>query len=195
MATKRIDMAATKRLREILAMYNEKEMMEKKCMEYATKMGGMPKSTIPKRTFKEVLKSKDKEGDIQLDAHCWCEDEEGNVVFDPNYEKFDYTKKLFNLTNETCYKKFDTLLQKLCFKSVEKQVQKVFDEVREQVDKETNRDVAKIIINHIEEGGEQFFNQCFSAGIAYKTCNPSVNLVCGSAGWIGKDGEPHWEYG
>ena len=171
--------------------------MERYVLDFAKKNNIiMPKSTIPKRTFKEVLKSKDKEGDIQLDAHCWCEDKEGNVVFDPDYDdKFTLTKEMFNLTNEKCYKKFDPLLQKLCFKSVENQIQKVFNEVGEQVDEETNRNIAKEILDHIEEGGEQLFNHCFSAALAYKMCNPSVNMVCGSAGWIGKDGEPHWEYG
>ena len=167
--------------------------MEKKCMEYATKIGGMPKATIPLRTFKEVLKSRDNEGDVQLDAHCWCEDNEGNIVFDPNYEKFDYTKKLFNLTNEKCYKKFDPLLQKLCFKSVDKQTKKIFNQVREE--KETDMNIAKEILDHIEEGGEDFFGNCFVSALAYKMCNPSVNMVCGSAGWFGKDGEPHYEFG
>ena len=88
---------------------------------------------------------------------------------------------------------FDNLLQIICLKSVKNQINKIFEELRE--DEETNRVVAKKIINHIEEGGENFYGNCFIAAIAYKMCNLSVKLVVGSAGWIGKDGKPHWEYG
>jgi len=38
-------------------------------------------------------------------------------------------------------------------------------------------------------------NCCFLFAYCYKLLNPDVELVCGSMGWEGVDGEPHYEWG
>ena len=155
------------------------------------------KSTETKTMWKEVYRGKGKIGEPSLDAHCWCE-LNGEVVYDPKYEDHKLTQKLYNLTNKTIYKKFDPLLQKLCFKAVNdaKHINIYYDQVKELIKKEnkiiiTDEFVSEYIIDNVKE----FYNSCFLVAYAYKQLNPNVELVCGSMGWVGKDGEPHWEFG
>jgi len=173
-------------------MNGQMKQMEHYILAFAKSIGGMSKSTIPKTTFKQILKGKNEDGEPRLDAHCWCEDDLGNVVYDPYYEE-ELSKEMFNLTDEKCYNKFEPLLQKICLKSVSNHINMIFENCRK--DKQTDIEVSKDILKYIEEGGQDFYGNCFFVAKAYKMCNPSVNIVCGSAGRIGKDGQPHWEYG
>ena len=168
------------------------DMMEMS-VKFAEMMGGMPKSSTPKTTYKEILKSKDENG-VSLDAHSWCEDEFGNVVFDPGYDdEEELTKRMFNLTDEKVYKAFEPMLQKICLKATEKQKNYMFKKIAEVNNFDNELETAKRIVFLAEKG--QLFGNCFIVAQAYKICNPFVNVVVGSAGWKGKDGEPHYEYG
>ena len=92
--------------------------MEKQLAKLAKQNGGMPKSSIPKTTFKEIVKKESGITGVSLDAHCWCE-LNGEIVFDPEYpEQEQITKDMFNLTDKKCYKKFDPLLQTLCWRAI-----------------------------------------------------------------------------
>ncbi len=44
-------------------------------------------------------------------------------------------------------------------------------------------------------GSQDCPNRCFLFAYCYKLLNPDVELVCGSMGWEGEDGEPHYEWG
>ena len=52
-------------------------------------------------------------------------------------------------------------------------------------------EISKILIDTIPD----WYGNCFLIARAYKHLNPEVELVCGSAGWVGFDGIPHYEYG
>ena len=153
---------------------------------------GRTKSSIPKTTYKEILKSKDSDG-VSLDAHSWCEDSDGNILYDPDYDaEFRFTKVLFNLTDKKVYKKFDPILQKICFKATKKQVDDLWDLLKRLGDC-SDKDTAKTILKLAENG--KLFGDCFIVAKAYQTLNPDAKIVCGSFGWIGYDGCPHYEYG
>ena len=159
--------------------------------EIAAMFAELPKSSIPKTTYKEILKSKDSDG-VSLDAHSWCEDSDGNILYDPDYDaEFKLTKRIYNLTDKKVYKKFDPILQKICFKATKKQVDNMWDlyKLLGGSDKQTAKEILKLA-----ESGK-LFGDCFTVAKAYQTLNPDAKIVCGSFGWIGYDGCPHYEYG
>ena len=163
----------------------------------------LKKSTEPKTLFKDIYISKN-----SLDAHCWCE-KNGEVVFDIDYHDRDSkTKKLFNLTDKKIYKKFDPLLQKLCFKSLEAHIEECFKSTEKQFEKMCNEEnikkkdlntkpcmLKKLYAEILLAGSQDCPNRCFLFAYCYKLLNPDVELVCGSMGWEGVDGEPHYEWG
>tara|TARA_A100001201_G_scaffold132496_1_gene119114 strand:- start:584 stop:1084 length:501 start_codon:yes stop_codon:yes gene_type:complete len=166
-------------------------------MENIMKAFTFNKSTEPKTKWKEIYGGKGKIGEPVLDAHCWCE-LNGEVVYDPKYEEHKITQKLYKLTNKTIYKKFDPLLQKICFKAVNdsKNNNFYYEQIKEVIKKEeniilTDEMVSQYIIHNVKD----FYKSCFLVAYAYKQLNPNVEIVCGSMGWLGKDGEPHWEFG
>ena len=159
--------------------------------EIAAMFAELPKSSIPKTTYKEILKSKDSDG-VSLDAHSWCEDSDGNILYDPDYDaEFKLTKRIYNLTDKKVYKKFDPILQKICFKATKKQVDNMWDLYK--LLGGSDKDTAKEILKLAESG--KLFGDCFTVAKAYQTLNPDAKIVCGSFGWIGYDGCPHYEYG
>ena len=159
------------------------------------------KNNKPKTLFKDIFVSKE-----ALDAHSWCE-KNGEVVFDIDYPERDtITKKVFNLTDKKIYKKFDPLLQKLCFKSVEGNTEQTFKSIEKQVKKILNNDkidkiegydipCEKLYAEILLADSQNCPNRCFLFAYCYKILNPDVELVCGSMGWEGVDGEPHYEWG
>ena len=154
--------------------------------------GGMPKSSTPKTTFKEIIKG-DGIGGVSLDAHCWCE-LNGEVVFDPEYPKEEQiTKYLFNLTDKKCYKKFDPLVQTLCWRAIKPNMDSYIEYLQSEAGEITlsETQISQILMDTIPE----WYGNCFLIARAYKHLNPEVELVCGSAGWVGYDGMPHYEYG
>jgi 5,10-methenyltetrahydromethanopterin hydrogenase len=94
------------------------------------------KSTEPKTKWKEIYSGKGEMDVPILDAHCWCE-LNGEVIYDPKYKEHKMTQKLFKLTKKTIYKKFNPLLQKLCFKIVNdsRHNNYYYDQVKEAVKK------------------------------------------------------------
>tara|TARA_R110002020_G_scaffold301399_1_gene516832 strand:- start:79 stop:615 length:537 start_codon:yes stop_codon:yes gene_type:complete len=147
----------------------------------------LKKSTEPKTLFKDIYISKN-----SLDAHCWCE-KNGEVVFDIDYPDRDSKIKLLHrLTDKKIYKKFVPLLQKLCFKSVEPHIEECFKSVEEEVKIKIDK---KMFAEILLAGSHDCENRCFLFGYCYKLLNPDVELVCGSMGWEGVDGEPHYEWG
>ncbi len=166
-------------------------------MEKIMKVFNFNKSTETKSKWKDIYEGKGKIGEPVLDAHCWCE-LNGEVVYDPKYKQHKITQKLYKLTKKTIYKKFDPLLQKLCFKAVNdsRHNNLFYEQVKEAVKKEdniilTDENVSEHIIYNVKD----FYKSCFLVAYAYKQLNPNVEIVCGSMGWLGKDGEPHWEFG
>ncbi len=161
------------------------------------------KHNKPKTLFKDIFVSKE-----ALDAHSWCE-KNGEVVFDIDYHERDtITKKVFNLTDKKIYKKFDPLLQKLCFKSVEEKIEQTFKSTEEQFEKLCNEEnikkkdvntkpcmLKKLYAEILLADSQNCPNRCFLFAYCYKILNPDVELVCGSMGWEGVDGEPHYEWG
>ena len=156
------------------------------------------KSTEPKTLFKDIYINK-----YSLDAHSWCE-KNGEVVFDIDYPDRDFKIKLLNgLTDKKIYKKFDPLLQKLCFKSVEPHIEECFKSVEEGIKKIVGDDEVegydksckKMYAEILLAGSQDCPNRCFLFAYCYKLLNPDVELVCGSMGWEGVDGEPHYEWG
>lgn len=155
------------------------------------------KSTETKNKWKDIYLGKGKIGEPRLDAHCWCE-LNGEVIYDPKYEDHKFPQRLYNLTNKTIYKKFDPFLQKLCFKAVNDSRHNNFfyDQVKELIKKENNIIITDgVVSRYIIDNVEDFYNSCFLVAYAYKQLNPNVEIVCGSMGWVGKDGKPHWEFG
>jgi hypothetical protein len=147
----------------------------------------LKKSTEPKTLFKDIYISKN-----SLDAHCWCE-KNGEVVFDIDYQdEYSKIKLLHRLTDKKIYKKFVPLLQKLCFKSVEQHIEECFKSVEEEVKIKIDK---KMFAEILLAGSQDCPNRCFLFGYCYKLLNPDVELVCGSMGWEGVDGEPHYEWG
>ncbi len=154
------------------------------------------KSTEPKNKFKDIYCGKGKIGEPVLDAHCWCE-LNGKVIYDPKYKEHKLTQKLFKLTKKTIYKKFDPILQELCFKVVNnsKYTNLYYEQVKEEMNEQniilTDEQISAFIIYNVSN----YFKSCFLVAYAYKKLNPNVEIVCGSMGWLGKDGKPHWEFG
>jgi hypothetical protein len=155
------------------------------------------KSTEPKTKWTEIYSGKGEMDVPILDAHCWCE-LNGEVIYDPKYKEHKMTQKLFKLTKKTIYKKFNPLLQKLCFKIVNdsRHNNYYYDQVKEAVKKEQNIIITdEVVSQYIIDNVKEFYKSCFLVAYAYKQLNPNVEIVCGSMGWLGKDGTPHWEFG
>ena len=187
--------------------------IEKQMANLAKANGGMPKSSIPKTTFKEIFKGGGI-GGVSLDAHCWCE-LNGEIVFDPEYPKEEQiTKDLFNLTDKKCYKKFDPLLQTLCWRAIKPNMDSYIEYLQSEAKVKCDEmmaedktgenkwgDAVPRPLNETEisillmETIPEWYGNCFLIARAYKHLNPEVELVCGSAGWVGYDGVPHYEYG
>ena len=135
---------------------------------------------------------------LHLDGHAWCEDVEGNVVYDPCFKWYDYICNLHG-----CAKK-------------KKRHYKVQANMKETV--------LKIVKSHIKEGkqiglwkdfksgmefwrdfleGEDEFEdkengegKCFINAYCYKYFHPEVKLMIGSMGFEkDKSNEVWWEYG
>ncbi len=163
----------------------------------------LKKSTEPKTLFKDIYINK-----YGLDAHSWCE-KNGEVVFDIDYPERDIKIQLLHrLTDKKIYKKFNPLLQKLCFKSVEPHIEECFKSVEEEFEKQCNEEnikkkdlntkpcmLKKLYAEILLAGSQDCPNRCFLFAYCYKLLNPDVELVCGSMGWEGEDGEPHYEWG
>ena len=191
-----------------------KKKIEKQMANLAKKNGGMPKSSIPKKTFKEIVKKEGGMTGVSLDAHCWCE-LNGEIVFDPEYPKEEQiTKDLFNLTDKKCYKKFDPLLQTLCWRAIKPNMDSYIEYLQSEAKVKCDEmmaedktgenkwgDAVPRPLNETEisillmETIPEWYGNCFLIARAYKHLNPEVELVCGSAGWVGYDGVPHYEYG
>ena len=163
------------------------------------------KSTEPKTLFKDIYIDK-----YSLDARSWCE-KNGEVVFEIDYpDHYPKIKLLNGLTDKKIYKKFDPLLQKLCFKSLKPHIKECFkltEEAFEKLGNEENikkKDLntkhcpcmrKKLYAKILLAGSQNCPNCCFLFAYCYKLLNPDVELVCGSMGWEGVDGEPHYEWG
>jgi len=117
------------------------------------------------------------------DLHAWIVDV-NNKIIDWDFEEYNFTKDLFNLTNECCYEAFDNKKQIDCAIYIKKQTDK-----RRMIEG-NNYDnwLDKFYIAPVE-------GMCYYNALAYKKHNPNCKIVFGKFGWKKQNGKPYWEYG
>jgi len=118
-----------------------------------------------------------------LNFHAWIVDENNNII-DWDFNSYETTKDLLNLTDEKCYEPFNSKkqIEYACY-------------VKTQIDKK------KIIEGFSYDAWlDEFYYKpksllCQYNALAYKKHNPKCKIVFGKFGWLKKNGEPFWEFG
>jgi len=150
-------------------------------IKFQTRMGrNRGKNSIPLTNIDDLV---DMENNV-IDAHAWCEDLDGNVVFDPSFIEHRVIQKFHNLTNEKIYKKFNRTLTRKIKKCLTKgdayQINRMFPPEK--------------ILDKSGKYGYDYRN-CFQLARAYNELHKDSKVIFGSWGFMGKDGTPHYEFG
>tara|TARA_R110000823_G_scaffold270717_2_gene390270 strand:- start:4528 stop:4896 length:369 start_codon:yes stop_codon:yes gene_type:complete len=120
----------------------------------------------------------------RVDGHAWCENKDGEVVFDPSFKEYKFIKMVNKLEGENQYEIVPELSGKVmaCIKIHIKDFKKN--------NKMSFENIMKMFLKYPK------FNCCFLNAYAYKFANPEVKLMVGKMGWKKKNsGEIFWEYG
>jgi len=121
---------------------------------------------------------------VDIDLHAWIVDE-NNKIIDWDFEEYQFTRDLLELTDECCYEEFDTKKQIDCAIYIKKQ---------------TDKKRMMVGNNYFDNWLDKFYiapvsGMCYYNALAYKKHNPNCKIVFGKFGWKRKNGEVYWEYG
>ena len=137
--------------------------------------------------------------DETLDAHAWCEDKDGKVVFDPHFKEYDLIKKIRDLEGEPQYEEVSTLSRQVMV-IIKRQIKDAKRQGKQQGIKLTSEMIMTMFLE------QPAFGNCFLNAYAYRWFNPEVKMRVGKMGWKVKKTERcygttfttdkvFWEYG
>ena len=124
--------------------------------------------------------------DKLLDLHVWCEDDVGNVVFDPMFPEYEMIWRIRKCKGDILYESIPEWMP-LVRDSIRTNVKKLME-------KKQIKDpyIASELMSSIWKSD---FGMCVLNAYCHKFKNPEVNLVCGRFGKKKKSGGIHWEFG
>jgi hypothetical protein len=147
-------------------------------------------SVCTKAEFKKITKDKP---NAPLDLHVWCEDEEGNVIYDPFFnEYYDIMEEhdcLGNTGSVHMPERFGRIYKK------RDEWQPILKAIMKRSVKSLMAD--GISVSEAAYRMPQKYGCCFYNAYFWKLRNPEKNAkICvGQMGWKTTSGDEHWEYG
>ena len=124
-----------------------------------------------------------------VDGHAWCENKDGEVVFDPSFGEYKFIKMVNKLEGEKQYEIVPEMSGKVmeCIKIHIKDFKKTSKALGKPMSFEN---IMKMFLKYPK------FGCCFLNAYSYKFANPEVKLMVGKMGWKKKNSEEiFWEYG
>jgi len=121
-----------------------------------------------------------------LDLHVWCEDDNGQVIFDPMFPDYDFIWKVRQCKGEILYEVVPEWMP-MVLNSIRTNVKKLMrtKQIKNSYDASEFLSVM----------WKPAMGMCVLNAYCYKMKHPSANLVCGRFGKKKKSGGIHWEYG
>ena len=148
-------------------------------------------NVITQGSFKGIAKGET----VNYDLHAWCEDEEGNILYDPWFPEFDLIVAA-NKCNDENDSMEDFLVER------NGRIYKKRPEWQPIVNAVMKRSVSLMMADGIAVSDAAFkvparYGCCVYNAYFWKLRNPTKNakLCVGQMGWKTKSGGEHWEYG
>lgn len=107
-----------------------------------------------------------------LDLHCWCEDDDGNVIFDPYFPEYELVKQINRCEGDPL--------------RCEEPDWMIF--INENRCEEKSQMMTWTWENPV-------FRQCIMNSYDYWVNHDNAKMVVGRFGWKKKSGGIHWEFG
>tara|TARA_R110002126_G_scaffold125072_1_gene267329 strand:- start:3201 stop:3596 length:396 start_codon:yes stop_codon:yes gene_type:complete len=117
-----------------------------------------------------------------VQGHFWVEDEEGNVIFDPDFFEHAHIKRVNKLTDEKIYKHASKDLARTV---IMEWVMKFMLDIKKQF-----KDEVHMVVKH----NKPQWNCCAPNVALYKLGGGKGKVCYGSMGWKTKKGKDYYEF-